>query len=82
MVTGLLYWLYNDWAIWNLTFLDLRLLALIHLASAFAILTFIIVHLYMTTTGHTLTSLIVAMITGWEEVEEGEVADWEIQQKP
>lgn len=81
MITGLLYWLYNDWAIWSLTFLNLRLLALIHLSCAFAILTFIIVHLYMTTTGHTLTSLIVAMITGWEEVEEGEVADWEIQQK-
>lgn len=81
MITGLLYWLYNDWAIWNLTFLNLRFLALIHLSCAFAILVFIIVHVYMTTTGHTLTSLIVAMVTGWEEVEEGEVADWEIQHK-
>ncbi len=81
MGTGLLYWLYNDWAIWNLTFLDLRLLALIHLACAFAILAFIIVHVYMTTTGHTLTSHIAAMFSGWEEVEEGEVADWEVHEK-
>jgi thiosulfate reductase cytochrome b subunit len=81
MGTGLLYWLYNDWAIWNLTFLDLRLLALIHLACAFAILSFIIIHVYMTTTGHTLTSHIAAMFSGWEEVEEGEVADWEVHEK-
>jgi thiosulfate reductase cytochrome b subunit len=80
MGTGLLYYLYNDWAIWNWTFLDLRLLALIHLACAFAILAFIIVHVYMTTTGHTLTSHIAAMFSGWEEVEEGEVADWEVHE--
>ena len=81
MGTGLLYWLYNDWAIWNLTFLNLRLLALIHLACAFAILAFVVIHIYMTTTGHTLTSHIAAMFSGWEEVEEGEVADWEVQKK-
>lgn len=81
MGTGLLYYLYNDWAIWNWTFLDLRLLALIHLACAFAILAFIIVHVYMTTTGHTLTSHISAMFSGWEEVEESEVADWEVHEK-
>lgn len=81
MGTGLLYYIYNDWAIWNLTFLDLRLLALIHLACAFAILAFIIVHVYMTTTGHTLTSHITAMISGWEEVEEGEVEPWEVQER-
>ena len=81
MGTGLLYYLYNDWAIWRWTLLDLRLLALIHLACAFAILAFVIVHVYMTTTGHTLTSHIAAMFSGWEEVEEGEVADWEVQKK-
>lgn len=82
MATGLLYFLYNDWPIWGWTFLDLRLLALIHLTSAFAILTFVIVHVYMATTGHSVTSYFVAMITGWEEVDEGEVADWEIQSRP
>lgn len=81
MGTGLLYWLYNDWAVWGLTFLNLRLLALIHLACAFAILAFVVIHIYMTTTGHTLTSHIAAMFSGWEEVEEGEVADWEVQKK-
>ncbi len=52
MATGLLYYLYNDWAIWGWTFLDLRFLALIHLGCAFAILSFVIIHVYMTTTGH------------------------------
>ncbi|BDV00396.1 MAG: cytochrome [Desulfomicrobiaceae bacterium] len=77
MGTGLLYYLYNDWAVWGLTFLGLRTIALIHLACAFGILSFVIIHIYMTTTGHTLTSHIAAMISGWEEVDEHEVADWE-----
>jgi thiosulfate reductase cytochrome b subunit len=33
------------------------------------ILAFFIVHIYLTTTGHTVTSHIKAMITGWEKVE-------------
>jgi thiosulfate reductase cytochrome b subunit len=31
----------------------------------------------MTTTGHTVTAHVKAMITGWEDVEEGEVQEWE-----
>jgi hypothetical protein len=31
-------------------------------------LTFVIVHVYLTTTGHTLTAHIKAMVTGWEDV--------------
>lgn len=81
MVTGMLYYLYNDWAIWGWTFLDLRFIAIVHLACAFSILGFIIIHVYMTTTGHTLTSNITAMFSGWEELEEDEVESWEIAQK-
>lgn len=45
---------------------------------AFAILTFLIVHVYMTTTGHDVTAHVKAMITGWEAVEEGTaVQEWE-----
>lgn len=77
MGSGLLYYFYNDWPAWNWTFLDLRLLALIHLLCAFGILSFVIIHVYMTTTGHSLTSHIAAMFSGWEEVEENEVEDWE-----
>lgn len=49
---------------------DLETIAFFHTAGAFALVSFIIVHIYLTTTGHTLTSNLKAMITGWEEIEE------------
>lgn len=78
MASGFLYWGYNAWERWGVQFLSLEVIALIHLAGAFAIFSFIIVHVYMTTTGHTIAAHTRAMITGWEEVEEGiPVEDWE-----
>lgn len=78
MLTGFLYWGYNSWAAWGLSGLSLQLIAIVHIAGAFAILTFLIVHIYMTTTGHSLLAHIKAMITGWEAVSEDEaVEDWE-----
>ncbi|WP_373498675.1 cytochrome b/b6 domain-containing protein [Desulfococcus sp.] len=78
MLSGLLYWLYNSWAEYGLSGLSLSPLALVHTALAFAILSFFIVHVYMTTTGHSVLAHTKAMITGWEEVSEGEhVEDWE-----
>lgn len=78
MTTGMLYWAYNYWPSWGFGGLPLKLVAVAHLAGAFAILSFIIVHLYMTTTGHTLLAHIKAMITGWEQVEEHvKVEEWE-----
>lgn len=78
MITGFLYWGYNSWADWGFSFLNLQVVALIHTAGAFAILSFLIVHLYMTTTGHTIFAHIKAMITGWEEVQEDlPIEDWE-----
>ncbi|MCG8700037.1 MAG: cytochrome b/b6 domain-containing protein [Bacteroidales bacterium] len=43
-----------------------------HTFGAFLLIAFIIVHVYMTTTGNTPTSNIKAMITGYEEFEEDE----------
>jgi len=78
MITGFVYWGYNSWADWGLQGWSLGILAAIHLLGAFAILTFLIIHLYMTTTGHKVTAHVRAMITGWEEVEEGaDVQEWE-----
>lgn len=77
MISGLLYWTYNQWPAWGLGFLDLKAVAVVHMACAFAILIFFVIHVYMTTTGHTLTAHVAAMFTGWEEVEEDEVQDWE-----
>jgi thiosulfate reductase cytochrome b subunit len=78
MISGFLYWSNNSWDAWGLSFLSLKTLAMVHMAGAFAILTFVIVHVYMTTTGHSLSAYIKAMITGWEDVEKGaQVEAWE-----
>lgn len=78
MASGFLYWGYNSWQAWGLGFLSLKLVAFVHVAGAFALLNFLIVHIYMTTTGHKITAHIRAMITGWEEVEaDTTIEDWE-----
>jgi thiosulfate reductase cytochrome b subunit len=78
MLSGLLYWLYNSWAEYGLSGLALSPVSFVHTALAFAILSFFIVHVYMTTTGHSILAHTKAMITGWEEVAEDEdVEDWE-----
>ncbi|MGD2270032.1 MAG: cytochrome b/b6 domain-containing protein [Desulfobacterales bacterium] len=82
MATGFLYWTYNSWSQWGLTFLNLKVLAIIHVAGGFAILSFVIVHIYMITTGHTISTHTRAMITGWEEVEEeAEIQEWETKER-
>ncbi|WP_299978708.1 cytochrome b/b6 domain-containing protein [Desulfobacula sp.] len=76
MATGLLYYLYNDIP----QVLPLSVLAVIHTLVALFLLNFLVIHLYMTTTGHSLFSHIAGMITGWEEIyETTEIADWETQ---
>jgi len=74
-ITGTMY-LYKEYFEGNIySQLGLKLFVLnnvatLHTIGAFALLAFIIVHVYMTTTGHTVFSHIQTMITGWEEVEE------------
>jgi len=75
MATGVLYYLYHSWKELGITGVTLGGAATLHLLGAFAVLIFLIVHVYMTTTGHTLFAHIKAMITGWEEVERP--AEWE-----
>jgi thiosulfate reductase cytochrome b subunit len=78
MISGFLYWGYNQWPSWGLDGLSLKWIGILHMFGAINILTFIVVHVYMTTTGHSLSAHIKAMITGWEDVEEGvELEDWE-----
>lgn len=78
MITGFLYWGYNSWESWGLSWLPLKIVAWFHMAGAFGIFSFIIVHVYMTTTGHSIFAHTKAMITGWEDVEEGvEIEAWE-----
>ena len=79
MITGFLCWGHNSWGEWGLAgVLSLRATAVCHVAGAFAIFAFLIAHLYMITTGHSLFAHTKAMITGWENVEEdANIEDWE-----
>lgn len=69
-VSGLLYLFYNDWPATLAGAVELETVALIHTGAAFAMLVFIIAHVYMTTMGKTLTSHIKPMITGYEDLDE------------
>ena len=66
-VSGLLYLYYGAWTELGLGGLSLTWVALIHTTAAFLMLIFFIIHVYLTTTGHTPLAHIKAMITGWEE---------------
>ena len=69
-VSGLLYLFYNDWPAALADALALEIVALVHTGAAFAMLVFIIAHVYMTTMGKTLTSHIKPMVTGYEDLNE------------
>ncbi len=74
MATGILYYLYNEISL----FMPLNVLAGIHTIIALFLLNFLVIHVYMTTTGHSVFSHIAGMITGWEEIyETTHIADWE-----
>lgn len=69
-ITGWFYLFYDKWTAWGMDgLLSLEWVAFFHTVGAFVFLVFIIAHVYLTTTGHTPTAHIKAMITGWEEVE-------------
>jgi len=73
LATGLLYLFYNSWPQWGLAG-RIDAVALIHTAGAFGFLVFLVLHVYLTTTGETLFSNIRAMITGRERIPERVIA--------
>lgn len=66
-ISGLLYLFYQRWADWGLSVLTLESVATAHTAAAFAMIIFVIAHVYMATMGKTVFSLIKPMITGCED---------------
>lgn len=69
-ISGLLYLFYGNWAELGIDkVFSLEFVATAHTLGAFLITAFFFIHVYLTTTGHTITAHIKAMITGWEEVE-------------
>lgn len=71
-VTGWLYLFYSDWAAWGLSGLQLQWIATGHTIGAFLMLAFLVSHIYLITTGHTVSEQLKTMITGWEDTEEDE----------
>lgn len=68
--SGLLYMFYRYPHRYGMAALDvegLRWIAVTHTAGAFLLVAFVIVHVYLTTTGGSPTSNLRAMITGYEE---------------
>lgn len=61
---------WGAWPIWQQWGIDLRTAAWIHTVGAYMMLIFFVVHVYLTTTGHTPLAHIKAMIVGYEDVEE------------
>lgn len=49
---------------------SLSTIAILHTLGAFLLIAFIVAHLYLITTGHSITSNLNAMITGYEELED------------
>lgn len=75
VISGLLYMYYRypqGNSIEPLNIHSIKGIALVHTAGAFLLVAFIIAHIYLITTGSTLTSNLKAMITGYEELEEDE----------
>jgi thiosulfate reductase cytochrome b subunit len=70
VTSGFLYYYYNRWDAIGLGSWGLGPIATIHTLAAFALVGFMISHIYLTTTGHTVLSNVKAMVTGYEELEE------------
>ena len=72
VTSGLLYMFYRypqRLGVEALNVEGLTAIAVLHTAGAFFLVAFLIGHLYLITTGHTLSSNLKAMITGWEDLE-------------
>lgn len=72
--TGLLY-MYFHYPVQGIELDSLEYLAVLHTLGAYLLLSFIIIHLYLITTGKTLSSNLKAMVTGWEEMDEEEIKE-------
>jgi thiosulfate reductase cytochrome b subunit len=67
-ISGALYLLYPVWGA-DAAGSQLMWVAIVHTAVAFAILCFVIVHVYLLTTGHSFKEHVMPMINGFDQVE-------------
>lgn len=73
VTTGLLYMFYrypSRHGIESINIQTLEVVAIIHTIAAILLIVFIVTHLYLITTGESVTSNLKAMLTGFEELED------------
>lgn len=71
-ITGFLY-LYFHFPLKGFELQSLEIIAVLHTLGAYILVAFVIIHLYLITTGRTITSNLKAMVTGWEDIDDEEV---------
>jgi Ni/Fe-hydrogenase b-type cytochrome subunit len=79
VISGLLIWGAQSWTTAVDSVGGLPMLAKIHTLTAWLFAAFLIMHIYLTTTGATPLAHIRAMVSGWDKVEEDHVEEREIQ---
>ncbi len=75
VISGLLYMFYRypqNQTVASINIDSLEIIAIVHTAGAILLAAFIVTHLYLITTGTTVTSNLKAMLTGYEEIEHDE----------
>jgi thiosulfate reductase cytochrome b subunit len=78
--SGIAYILYNLWQGFGWSQAALEVVAFIHTAAAYALAIFVVVHVYMTTTGKTVFHYIRTMITGYDRIELSEIEEAYLKQ--
>lgn len=68
-MSGLAYLLYGFWEPYDAMGLGLRIVANVHIIAAFSIASFVVIHLYLLTTGHGFREHVKPMITGYDKVD-------------
>ena len=69
VASGALMWAVSEWPDLAASVGGLTVVAPLHHLGAWLFLTFFLLHVYLTTTGHTVFSNLSAMVDGWEEVD-------------
>ncbi|HEY6556779.1 MAG TPA: cytochrome b/b6 domain-containing protein [Polyangiaceae bacterium] len=75
VVTGVLMWKAEDWAVLVERLGGLSMIATLHVLGAFFFFGFVVMHVYLTTTGRTPTAHLRAMTLGWDEVSDDPPAE-------
>jgi thiosulfate reductase cytochrome b subunit len=82
--SGLVYMFYRypqRYEVISLNIAGLKVVATLHTLGAFFLVCFFIAHLYLITTGHTITSNLKAMLTGYEELPDDEHTSYDKTKK-